>query len=47
MRIIRHPDLAKDIRTTAEHYADISEKILNAFWSELDSILKSIKNNPK
>ena len=47
MRIVRHPDLASDVKEVAEHYADVSEKILNAFWTELDSILDSTKRNPR
>ena len=46
MRIIRHPELASDIRDVALHYAEISERILDSFWKELDRILASIENNP-
>jgi len=47
MRIVRHPELAADIQETAGHYADISERVLNAFWRELDFVLESIKKNPR
>ena len=47
MRIVRHPDLAADIKETAEHYADTSKRVLDAFWRELDSVLDSIKRNPR
>lgn len=47
MRIIRHPKLADDIRDVAEHYTEISERILAAFWSELDSVLASVQRNPR
>ncbi len=29
------------------HYAEISERVLSAFWSELDSVLASVKKNPR
>lgn len=47
MEIIRHPGLASDIRETAAHYADVSERILSLFWAELDLILSSIERNPR
>jgi len=47
MRIVRHPDLADDIKEAAEHYADISEQVLNVFWDELDFVFNSIKKNPR
>jgi hypothetical protein len=47
MEIIRHPELATDIRDTAAHYAEVSERILSLFWAELDSILSSIERNPR
>ncbi len=47
MQIIRHPKLAEDIREIALHYADFTERILDAFWDELDAILASIENNPR
>jgi hypothetical protein len=47
MRIVRHPDLAADIKEAAEHYADISERVLNVFWNELDFVFDSIKKNPR
>ena len=47
MQIIRHPELAEDIREVAMHYAEISERVLSAFWSELDSVLASIEKNPR
>ena len=47
MQVIRHPRLAADIRETALHYAEVSERTLFAFWSELDVILASIERNPR
>jgi plasmid stabilization system protein ParE len=47
MQIIRHPKLADDIRAAAMHYAEISERVLSAFWSELDSVLASVERNPR
>ncbi len=47
MQIIRHPKLADDIRSAAMHYEEISERILSAFWSELDSLLASIERSPR
>lgn len=47
MEIIRHPKLAEDIRDVATHYAEISENILSAFWSDPDFILDSVKRNPR
>lgn len=47
MRIIRHPKLAEDIREVAAHYAGISERVLSAFWSELDGVLASVGRNPR
>ncbi len=46
MEIVRHPELANDIRKVAEHYADVSERVLERFWSELDASLVSIEKNP-
>ncbi len=47
MRIVRHPKLAEDIRDVAAHYAEISERVVSAFWSELDQELASIERNPR
>jgi hypothetical protein len=47
MQTIRHPKLAGDIRDAAMHYAEISERLLSAFWSELDWILASVERNPR
>ena len=47
MEIIRHPALADDIRVIAEHYAEISERVLFACWRELDSVLVSVERNPR
>jgi len=47
MRVVRHPDLANDIRDVAWHYADISERVLASFWLELDSLLAAIERNPR
>ena len=29
------------------HYAEISDRVLSAFWRELDSVFVSIENNPR
>lgn len=47
MQVVRHPRLASDIRETALHYAEVSERTLFSFWSELDVILASIERNPR
>lgn len=47
MRVIRHPDLASDIRDVTLHYAEISDRVLSAFWSELDHVLALIERNPR
>ena len=47
MQIIRHPKLAGDIRDTAMHYADISERVLSSFWNELEEVIASIERNPR
>lgn len=47
MQIIRHPKLAEDIRVAAMHYAEISERVLSSFWTELDSAMASIQRNPR
>lgn len=47
MQVIRHPELAADIRDVAIHYADLSERVLASFWAELDLILASIERNPR
>ena len=47
MQIIRHPHLAADIRDVAMHYAEVSERVLAAFWIELDLVLASIERNPR
>lgn len=47
MQMVRHPKLAADIRDTATHYSEVSERILASFWTELDLVLASIKRNPR
>lgn len=47
MQIVRHPQLAGDVRDAATHYAEISGRVLSAFWNELDSVLASIERNPR
>jgi plasmid stabilization system protein ParE len=47
MNVIRHPKLADDIRAAAMHYAEISERVLSAFWLELESVIASIERNPR
>jgi plasmid stabilization system protein ParE len=47
MQVIRHPKLADDIRDAAMHYAEISDRVLSAFWQELESVIASIERNPR
>lgn len=47
MQIIRHPELAEDVHNVTMHYAEVSERILAAFWNELDSIITSIEKHPE
>lgn len=47
MQVIRHPKLAEDIRSVAQHYAEISERVLQSFWLELDAVLESVGKNPR
>ncbi|MCF7732050.1 MAG: hypothetical protein K9N23_10195 [Akkermansiaceae bacterium] len=47
MQVIRHQDLAADIREVAMHYAEISERVLAAFWNDLDSVLASVELHPR
>jgi hypothetical protein len=47
MLVVRHPKLASDIREVANYYSEVSERVLSAFWVELDSILSSIERNPR
>lgn len=47
MQVIRHPELAADIREVVSHYAEVSERVLSSFWAELDLILASIERNPR
>jgi len=47
MEVIRHPKLATDIRDVTMRYAEVSERVLSSFWTELDLILASIARNPR
>jgi len=47
MDIIRHPELAEDIREISNHYAEISKRVLEGFWGELDKALITIESNPR
>lgn len=47
MEIYRHPALADDIRKASLHYGEISERVLDGFWAELDGILASVIRNPR
>ena len=47
MQVIRHPKLAADIREIVTHYGKESERVLLAFWTELDWVLASIQRNPR
>lgn len=47
MQIVRHPELADDIGAIAEHYANVSDRVMDSFWVELDLILASIERNPR
>lgn len=47
METHRHPALADDIRKAALHYSEISERVLDGFWAELDRIFASVIRNPR
>jgi len=47
MRIVRHPELAADIRDIAAFYTNVSERVIRSFWAELDLVLVSIQRNPR
>lgn len=47
MRIVRHPELAADIRDIAAYYAEVSPRVIHSFWAELDLVLVSIQRNPR
>ena len=47
MRIVRHPELAADIRDIAAYYAQVSQRVIQSFWAELDLVLISIQKNPR
>jgi hypothetical protein len=47
MEIKRHPKLAEDIRNAAMHYSEIFDRVLAAFWKEIDCALLSIAKNPR
>ena len=47
MEVRRHPKLAADIREVAEHYSEISGRVLDRFWAELDTVLESVERNPR
>ena len=47
MQVFRHPELANDIRDVAFHYAEISERVLKAFWLELEYLLARVERNPR
>lgn len=47
MDVLRHPELAEDIREIAEHYERISDLVLSRFWTELDAALASVERNPR
>ena len=46
MQVIRHPKLAEDIHDAATRYAEMSERVLSSFWTELDFVLTSVERNP-
>ena len=46
-KVIRHSRLAEDICDIEMHYAEVSERVLASFWTELDIILASIERNPR
>jgi len=39
MKLVRHPEHAADIRAVSVHYEEISDRVLSAFWKELDVVL--------
>jgi hypothetical protein len=46
MRVIFHPDFAKDIRRFEAEYSQISEGLALRFRSEVDQALDAIKSSP-
>jgi len=47
MEIVRHPELAADIREVAEHYDRISDTVISRFWREVESVIASVCKNPR
>ena len=47
MALTFHPRAALDARMIAQKYADISEKLLERFWAEVDMAVDLIAANPR
>jgi hypothetical protein len=47
MRVVFHPEFAKDIRRFEADYAQISEGLAARFRNEVDQALEAIKASPK
>ena|SRR5580698_9607773 len=46
MRVVFHPEFAKDIRRFEAEYSHISEGLAKRFRSEVDQALEAIKSSP-
>jgi len=46
MRVIFHPEFAKDIRRFEAEYAQVSEGLAARFRNEVDQALEAIKSSP-
>lgn len=47
MELIIHPDAAKDVREIAAKYADVSDNLVERFWTELDVAMDGIAAYPE
>ena len=46
MEVVRHPKLAGDIRQAARHYAEISPRLVESFWGDLDEVFEAVISHP-
>jgi plasmid stabilization system protein ParE len=47
MDLTFHPQAARDAQTIARKYADISRKLVQRFWVELDSAVELLAAHPR
>lgn len=47
MNLIFHPQAAKDARSIASGYSEVSEELVARFWLELDVVIESITLFPE